>query len=70
MKRLRYEPAFASAIIAVGGGVDLLIPPSIILVERGRFLWKPLRPERPSTRPDAAADSRIGREQFTGPHAI
>jgi TRAP-type mannitol/chloroaromatic compound transport system permease large subunit len=32
MKRLRYEPAFGSAIIAVGGVVDLLIPPSIILV--------------------------------------
>ena len=32
MKRLGYEPAFGSAIIAVGGVVDLLIPPSIILV--------------------------------------
>ena len=27
MKRLRYEPAFGSAIIAVGSVVDLLIPP-------------------------------------------
>jgi C4-dicarboxylate transporter, DctM subunit len=32
MKRLGYDPAFGSAIIAVGGVVDLLIPPSIILV--------------------------------------
>jgi C4-dicarboxylate transporter DctM subunit len=32
MKRLGYEPAFGCAIIAVGGVVDLLIPPSIILV--------------------------------------
>lgn len=32
MKRLGYEPAFGSAIVAVGGVVDLLIPPSIILV--------------------------------------
>jgi C4-dicarboxylate transporter DctM subunit len=32
MKRLGYDRAFASGIIAVGGVVDLLIPPSIILV--------------------------------------
>jgi C4-dicarboxylate transporter DctM subunit len=32
MKRLGYEPAFGSAIVAGGGLVDLLIPPSIILV--------------------------------------
>jgi tripartite ATP-independent transporter DctM subunit len=32
MKRLGYDPAFAGAIIAVGGVIDLLIPPSIILV--------------------------------------
>jgi tripartite ATP-independent transporter DctM subunit len=32
MRRLGYDPAFGSAIVAVGGVVDLLIPPSIILV--------------------------------------
>jgi C4-dicarboxylate transporter, DctM subunit len=32
MRRRGYEPAFGCAIIAVGGVVDLLIPPSIILV--------------------------------------
>jgi C4-dicarboxylate transporter, DctM subunit len=32
MRRLGYDPAFAGAIVAVGGVVDLLIPPSIILV--------------------------------------
>ncbi len=32
MRRLGYDPAFGSAIIAAGGVVDLLIPPSIILV--------------------------------------
>jgi C4-dicarboxylate transporter DctM subunit len=32
MRRLGYHRSFASAIIAVGGVVDLLIPPSIILV--------------------------------------
>jgi tripartite ATP-independent transporter DctM subunit len=32
MRKLGYEPAFGSAIIAVGGVVDLLIPPSIVLV--------------------------------------
>ena len=32
MRRLGYDSAFGSAIIAVGGVVDLLIPPSIILV--------------------------------------
>jgi C4-dicarboxylate transporter DctM subunit len=32
LRRLGYERSFASAIVAVGGVVDLLIPPSIILV--------------------------------------
>jgi C4-dicarboxylate transporter DctM subunit len=32
LRRLGYDSAFGSAIIAVGGVVDLLIPPSIILV--------------------------------------
>jgi C4-dicarboxylate transporter DctM subunit len=32
LRRLGYDRAFGSAIIAVGGVVDLLIPPSIILV--------------------------------------
>jgi tripartite ATP-independent transporter DctM subunit len=32
MRRLGYDPAFGAAIIAVGGVVDLLIPPSIVLV--------------------------------------
>jgi tripartite ATP-independent transporter DctM subunit len=32
MRRFGYDRSFASAIVAVGGVVDLLIPPSIILV--------------------------------------
>ena len=32
MRRLGYDSSFAGAIVAVGGVVDLLIPPSIILV--------------------------------------
>jgi C4-dicarboxylate transporter DctM subunit len=32
MRRHGYDPSFAGAIVAVGGVVDLLIPPSIILV--------------------------------------
>ena len=32
LRRYRYEDGFATAMIAVGGVVDLLIPPSIILV--------------------------------------
>ena len=32
LRRYGYEPGFATATIAIGGVVDLLIPPSIILV--------------------------------------
>jgi tripartite ATP-independent transporter DctM subunit len=32
LRRYRYEDGFATAMIAIGGVVDLLIPPSIILV--------------------------------------
>ena len=32
LRRYGYEPGFATAMIAIGGVVDLLIPPSIILV--------------------------------------
>lgn len=32
LRRYGYEPGFATGIIAVGGVVDLLIPPSVILV--------------------------------------
>ena len=62
---------FALAVKAAGKRIELIEAPNYHHYENGRVLWKPLRPERPrSARPDAAADSRIGREQFTGPHAI
>src|SRR6185503_18997404 len=32
LRRYRYDDGFATAMIAIGGVVDLLIPPSIILV--------------------------------------
>src|SRR5690606_3193144 len=32
LRRFGYEPAFASATVAVGGTLGILIPPSVILV--------------------------------------